>query len=163
MPGSDSDIRVVPSVLDRLTDESPRETAPETTRVQSVSRFREAVGRDLLNLLNSSNPFGDLSEGFVEARQSVLAYGLSTMGSTPLTDRERIRQDVRRALELFEPRLSDVVVELEDSRRDPLSLRLRVFGRLLIEPSPEPVSFDLVMPVETHRFKFVQDAAEEEG
>jgi type VI secretion system protein ImpF len=168
VPGrpSDSDIRVVPPVLDRLTDEAPGETADAlATRAESVRQFRRSVQRDLENLLNARNPFKDLSEGFAEVRRSVVAYGLNTIGFAPLADRERVRQDVKNTIATFEPRLTDVVVELEGDRGqdrnqyaqstsnlDP-SLRLRVYARLLIEPSPEQISFDVVMPVETSRFE----------
>lgn len=166
----EGEVWVVPSVLDRLLDEEPksaRDVPP--TRAESVRDFRRAVLRDLDNLLNSRNTFFDLSQDFVEAGQSALTYGLPDLSdlavwsyeegdnkvktSTPtsLRDLGRLRQAIETTIRRFEPRLTGVVatVTLARPTDSDQAVRVHVEARLTMDPAPEPVSFDIVMPRNT--------------
>ena len=142
MPKDDHDVRVTPSLLDRLLGTEP----------QKVEEAKASVRRDLESLLNSRNSFPDLPAAFEEAGQSVLTHGLPDFnGLNPShpTDQDRLRQLIEAVIRTFEPRLSGVTVMLMPSAGTERSLRLRLDARLLIDPAPEPVRFDLVMPVQT--------------
>jgi type VI secretion system protein ImpF len=154
---TDYDVRITPSVLDRLLDEDPR--APRDvvpTRAESVRALRRAVQRDLESLLNTRNPLYDLSADFVELSQSVAAYGLpdfSGLNVGSAADQQRLRHLVEAAIRAFEPRLSGVTAALLPTVQSERLLRLRIDARLLMEPAPEPVSFDVVMPYNTCKYE----------
>lgn len=162
----DHEIRVVPSVLDRLIDLEPsasRDVLP--TRAETVRQFRRSVQRDLDHLLNSRNTFTDLAADLAEARQSILTYGLpdlSTLAAPGEQGKNRLRQALEATIRAFEPRLTNVVASVLDSPADLIDardgrkaniapVRLRVDARLVIDPVPEPVGFDIVVPLQTAR------------
>ena len=157
MPLPDYDVRVIPSVLDRLLDEDPRNTRDVVrTRAESVRDLYRAVQRDLEDLLNTRNPLFDLPPEFAEVRQSAIAYGLpdfSAMNVSNPSDQTRLRQLMENALRYFEPRLSGATVALLPGREGERAVRLRVDARLEMDPAPEPVSFDIVMPLASRKYE----------
>jgi type VI secretion system protein ImpF len=158
--GADHEIRVVPSVLDRLIDLEPknqRDTLP--SRTDSVRELKAAVQRDLDSLLNSRNPFQDLSADFVEVGQSVLTYGLPDFGAFSLSsdrDQNRLRQAIEAAIRAFEPRLTGLNVMLVPA--SDRSIRLHVDARLVMDPAPEPIAFDIVMPLHSGKYEVKERA-----
>jgi type VI secretion system protein ImpF len=141
---------VLPSVLDRLTDEDPRTPAdPPMTRETSVRRFREAVMRDVEWLLNTRAPYEPIPAGLPGVRRSAYAYGLpdttGLAGGTP-EGRRQLLQWVQAAVAAFEPRLDAVQVELVggDDLRSP-QVRFTLSALLRMDPSPEQVAFDTVL------------------
>jgi type VI secretion system protein ImpF len=154
---SDYDVRVTPSLLDRLIDldyKSSRDAMP--SRAESVRELKRAVQRDLENLLNSRNPYSDLPAAFVEAGQSVVAYGLpdfSALNVSNPNDQHRLRQLIEAAIRAFEPRLVGVSTTLLPSSPVDRAMRLRIDARLLMEPAPEAVSFDVIMPLQTLKYE----------
>ena len=151
MKAADHEIRVVPSVFDRLIDLDPKNSHDVIpSRAESVRDLRRAVQRDLENLLNSRNTFSDLSLEFAEAGQSVLTYGLpdfSAMNIGSPRDQNRLRQVIEATIRVFEPRLTGVAATLQPPTTSERALRIHVDARLVMEPAPEPVSFDIVMPL----------------
>jgi len=150
---ADYDVRVTPSLLDRLIDldhKSPRDVP--TSRAESLRELKRAVQRDLESLLNSRNPYQDLAPAFTEAWQSVLTYGLPDFTAFNVSnpaDQNRLRQLVENAIRTFEPRLAGTTVVLLPAVETERSLRFRIDARLMIDPAPEPVSFDILMPFQT--------------
>jgi type VI secretion system protein ImpF len=155
--GPHYDIVVTPSVLDRLIDLDPksqRDSAP--TRTDSVRELRRSVARDLDDLLNSRNSFPDLPDEFTEARRSVLTFGLPDFGAMNVVspaDRARLRQVLETTICTFESRLTNVTVTLAESGVTERSLRLHVDAQLVMEPAPEPVRFDVVVPVDVRKYE----------
>jgi type VI secretion system protein ImpF len=149
------EIRVVPSVLDRLIDRepgSPRDITP--SRERSLRQYRHQVQRDLEHLLNARNAFSRVAPAFPEVGQSVIAYGLpdmSAMGVTTAVDQGRLRQAVEDAISTFEPRLTGVIVTLAPFETKDTTLRFHVEARLIVEPSPEAVAFDIDLPLQSGR------------
>jgi type VI secretion system protein ImpF len=152
----------MPSVLDRLIDLEPRshrDVLP--TRAESVRDLRRAVQRDLDNLLNSRNSFFDLSSDFAEAGQSVLTYGLPDFSALNLAsprDQNRLRQAIETTIRTFEPRLTGIVATITPQPAADRSLRLHIDARLIMDPSPTPVSFDIVMPLHTRKYEVKEGA-----
>lgn len=102
--------RLIPALLDRLTDDRPTETteAPEQ-RVVSKGRLRELVLRDLNWLFNAQSAFGsDELAGIPEhVQSSTLNYGMPPLSGRlvskiELPDLERV---LAKAIQRFEPRL----------------------------------------------------------
>jgi type VI secretion system protein ImpF len=158
----DHEIRAVPSVLDRLIDLEPKtQRDTPTTRTDSIRDLRRAVRRDLENLLNSRNTFTDLSPDFVEAGQSVLTYGLPDITAFAISgerDQNRLRQVIEVIIRTFEPRLKNINVTLTPPSSTDRSLRLHLDARLVVDPSPEPISLDIVMPVHTGKYEVKERA-----
>jgi type VI secretion system protein ImpF len=157
VPNADYEIRVVPSVLDRLIDLDPRSSRDESsTRAQSVRELRRVVERDLENLLNTRNSFADLAPGFTEIGQSILTFGLPDFSAAHLNsprDQARLRLVLEAVLKKFEPRLMSPVATTIPPTTADRSLRFHIDARLVMEPAPEQVSFDVVMPLHTGHYE----------
>lgn len=153
----DSDVNIVPSILDRLLDDEPEiSTEPATSRVKGFRSLERSVARDLEALLNSrQETVKELPSEFKEVNRSLLTYGLPDFTSFSLLtqdDRLRIRRSVEDAINTFEPRLLRVRVALEAPREHDRGLRFRIDAFLRVDPSPEPVTFDAVLQMNTQQY-----------
>ncbi len=150
MPRIDSQMPLLPSVLDRLIDEDPDVSSePAWRREQDLREFELTVLRDVESLLNSRQTRPDLSEAFQQASQSILKYGLPDFTSAMAGSRddyEQIRQAVELALEHFEPRLREVHVTVHDPENTgDRKLQLHIEAVLWVEPEPQPITFDTIV------------------
>lgn len=153
----DSDVNIVPSILDRLLDDEPEiSTEPASTRIKNLRSLERSVARDLEALLNSrQETLQELPSEFKEVSRSLLTYGLPDFTSFSLLtqeDRLRIRRSVEDAINRFEPRLLRVRVALESPREHDRGLRFRIDAFLRVDPSPEPVTFDAVLQMNTQQY-----------
>jgi type VI secretion system protein ImpF len=153
----DNEIRITPSVLDRLLDDRPQESreAP-ASRQTSLRLLKDAVRRDLEWLLNTRLAPGVAPEELPEVHRSLAAYGLpdfTTANVKSTEEQDLLRQTVENAVRLFEPRLEGVEVfvdRLEDTLR---AMRFRIEARLRVEPAPEPVVFDTMLQMGSGEFR----------
>jgi len=61
-------------------------------------------------------------------------------------DQAKLLKQLLNTVKTFEPRLGNVrIVPLETSEKGVQQFRLRIEAMLLMDPSPEPVSFDTVI------------------
>jgi type VI secretion system protein ImpF len=153
----DSDVNIVPSILDRLLDDEPEiSTEPAASRTKGLRGLERSVARDLEALLNSrQETLKELPSEFKEVSRSLLTYGLPDFTSLSLLaqdDRHRIRRAVEDAINTFEPRLLRVRVALEAPREHDRGLRFRIDAFLRVDPSPEPVTFDAVLQMNTQQY-----------
>jgi type VI secretion system protein ImpF len=142
---------VTQSVLDRLMDV---EDWP-ATRAQSLRYFREALKRDVEWLLNTRRPPIENIGKFERARATMVNYGLAditALGLSSASDQKRLRKALEQCLHEFEPRLTDVVVTLEDSQTADRRLRFHVQGLMRINPAPEEISFDTVLELSSGEY-----------
>jgi len=158
----DSDVNIVPSILDRLLDDEPEiSTEPASTRIKNLRSLERSVARDLEALLNSrQETLQELPSEFKEVSRSLLTYGLPDFTSFSLLtqeDRLRIRRSVEDAINRFEPRLLRVRVALEAPREHDRGLRFRIDAFLRVDPSPEPVTFDAVLQMNTQQYVIQQE------
>lgn len=155
----DNEVRITPSVLDRLLDDRPEEKREGPTSRQSNLRLlKQAVKRDLEWLLNTRVDAGSIPEDLPEVNRSLATYGLPDFSSWNVqggADQETLRHTIEECVAKFEPRLEGVVVTLESMSDVDRSLRFRIDGRLKIEPAPEPVSFDSVLQLGNRQFELV--------
>lgn len=140
---------VRPSLLDRLTDEQPREgTEAAMTRDESVRRFRASVLRDLEWLLNARRTPEPAPAALRQVRRSVYEYGLPDTLAIPIATREgrdRLVQWLEQTIATFEPRLTEMRVTLVDADQVKApQVRFTVSATLRMDPSPERVVFDTV-------------------
>src|SRR5262249_28032069 len=156
MPRSDNEVRITPSVLDRLIDSEPGlSSEPLASRYKSLSQLKQSVRRDLEWLLNTRQEITYIAPEMKELTSSVAAYGLkdfSTANVKSPIDQNRLRQAIEAAVRTFEPRLEHVSVQLEQMRDGERVLRFRISARLRVEPQPEPVTFDTMLQLGTGEY-----------
>jgi type VI secretion system protein ImpF len=143
---------VQPSILDRLTDESPQVPGdPPVTREASVRAFRASVQRDVGWLLNTRRSIVPLPPGCPELVRSVHEFGLPDTTSVPVGSkrgRENMIAMMQDAIERFEPRLASPRVRIiEVAQVHAPQVRFTVEATLRMDPSPEAVTFDAVLEV----------------
>jgi type VI secretion system protein ImpF len=154
---------IVFSVLNRLVTGPPRGTrlgapAGATGSGRSVvvskgefERYRAAVRNDLEWLLNTRRIADLLPEHLKEVERSIYCYGLPDLASLNLNpssrqaDRDRLAAIIGRVIEVFEPRILNVRVTVDDRSYSPYDLHFRVSGRLRMKPRPEPVCYDTAL------------------
>ncbi len=148
----------LPSVLDRLLDDDPGATAerPQTVR-QMGEALKNAVRRDLENLLNRRWRPLELPEGLDEVADSSFEYGVPDFGGVNLSSKQKRRRYLRGIEEIIrrhEPRFSDIkVVPVEESNSGQRKLHFRIEAILRTEPAPESVLYDSQCDVVTRSFR----------
>jgi type VI secretion system protein ImpF len=152
----DSEIRIIPSVLDRLIDEEPDQAleAPPS-RSKSIEDLKQSVKRDLEWLLNTRQNAAGVPSGMKELTHSLAAYGLPDFSAFSVkspSDHMRMQRILERAISSFEPRLEGVTVTLIPVRDIEQKLRFRIDARLRVEPAPEPVTFDTVLQAVSNQY-----------
>ncbi|WP_047239133.1 type VI secretion system baseplate subunit TssE, partial [Chromobacterium subtsugae] len=98
----------------------------------------------------------ELFEPFPRARDSLLSYGIPDLSGISLLnpdDRETLREQLRRSIELHEPRLSRVRVNLDAPRELERHLRFRVDAVLKVHPHRPPVTFDATLQLSSNVYK----------
>ena len=153
------EVAFLPSVLDRLLDESPNPISGRPrSRAQQLLELRSAVRRDLEALLNSHQPYLAPPAEMLELPKSLLEYGIPdflTMNAVAENTREQFRASVEEAIRRFEPRFKMVRVALmEDSAAD-RTLRFRIEALMYAEPAPERVSFDSLLDPSSQSFSVI--------
>ncbi len=138
MPVSNK-IALLPSVLDRLADVSSAGAGSDTW--YDVAALTQAVRRDLEDLLNTQQSIPDLGIEFPLLAESVVGFGVPDPSTFPLdtpSGRRRFAAALMQVIALFEPRLTDVRIELGDQSKEKMrELRFRVVARLAVEPAPQ--------------------------
>ena len=157
MTRTDSEIRVTPSVLDRLLDFEPKsqQEAPKS-RSRNLRELKQSVRRDLEWLLNSRCFPEDIDENLEEVFKSVLVYGLPDITGVSAKnhlEQKRLTRALETAIRTFESRLIDLKVTLEPVSSTDKALKFRIEARLDIEPTPEPIAFDTILQLGSGDFE----------
>lgn len=147
-----------PSFLDRLTDPA---LPPGRTRY-TARQLEQTVMRDLAELLNTKRPPDELFDGLGLVQESIANYGLRDMtmvAGYSAAQRDEYARHILHVIDVFEPRLTDVVVtardpgEVQDERPQAFSLAamyFRIRATLNVDPHPiEGVTFDTVFELTT--------------
>jgi type VI secretion system protein ImpF len=149
---------IVPSVLDRLLDDNPG-LSIEGPRGpgQLVRELKQAIRRDLENLLNTRRRCLGWPADLTELAQSLVNYGIPdlTAGATQVApDPDALLQSIAEAIERFEPRLREVRVEpLENKEPLDRTLRFRIQAVLYVDPLEEPIAFNSTVEPSTGAFQ----------
>ena len=138
------------SILDRLLDYDPRVAGEPVQSRISVRQIKDAVIRDLENLLNTRRQILLPPPEYNEVLNSLYMYGLQdfTMKNpaSPMV-KQKLRQVIERTISRFEPRLKNVAVQIEAPGTNARNLRFRITAILVIDPITEPVTFDTFFDV----------------
>lgn len=137
--------RLVPSLLDRLTDNDPQgKLESRENRVLSISQLRASVLRDLGWLFNAIrlDVDGNLDD-YPEIKCSVLNYGLPAMSGHFVsgTDLRDLERQLRLAIVNFEPRLiADTLTIKAESNTKGLNhhnlVSFKICAQLWAQPAP---------------------------
>ncbi|WP_374088120.1 type VI secretion system baseplate subunit TssE [Methylomicrobium lacus] len=147
--------RLQPSLLDRLTDDTPdKSIESREQRILSIRQLRQSVLRDLAWLLSASSldTMVDLAAyPFVE--HSVINYGtpLSSGTSVSSMDTVKIERKIKQAILDFEPRIlaHSLTVKLvsDEGKMNQQAVFFTIEGELWAQPLPTHLfirsSFDL--------------------
>jgi type VI secretion system protein ImpF len=149
---------LVPSVFNRLMDDEPDNSREiVASRRQVLRELKQSVGRDLENLLNTRQRWGEWPEPLAELEQSLVNYGIPDFTGVNMSvpsERERLRGIIQEVIEMFEPRFQQVRVNLlENTEAFDRTLRFRIDGLLNVDPAPEPVIFDSQLEPATATFE----------
>ncbi|MGI4757768.1 MAG: type VI secretion system baseplate subunit TssE [Janthinobacterium lividum] len=138
------DTLVTQSLLDRLTN---TEDEPQS-RASSLRTFRDSLKRDLEWLLNTRQPPIEGIEAYPRARASVIHYGLidtSSLGLASSNDHKKLQQAVSDCIIRYEPRLTNVRIVIAKNEEQRRRMRFHIEAQILLDPAPEPISFDTVL------------------
>ena len=149
MARSDNEVRITPSVFDRLLDFEPEMTSESPkSRLRSLRELKQSVRRDLEWLLNTRRSPEEVPEDLEEVNKSVAVYGLpdfTGISAKSEAEQKKLVHALETAIKIFEPRFIDVKVTLEPPNNVERVLHFRIEARLLVDPVPEPVVFDTVL------------------
>ena len=153
----DRRLQFTASLLDRLIDLEPRVAGePSQDRLQGIGRIKNAVIRDLENLLNTRKNMHPLPAACREVGHSLFAYGTGDFSSENPRNpavRQKLRLELEKTIKLFEPRLRNVNVRIETDGEGRHRLRFRISALLVIDPVSEPVSFDTYFDINRSEYR----------
>ena len=149
--------KLQPSLLDRLTDDTPSEVQESRDdRVLSIQRLRECVLRDLGWLLNTEcHESVSEIEDYPHVRSSVINFGIPTLSGLTASgmDLNRLEDQVRKAIIHFEPRIlkdSLTVKAINDSEvMSRKTLSFEIEGELWAQPVPLKMYLKTELDLET--------------
>jgi type VI secretion system protein ImpF len=158
MARAQTDLAITLSVLDRLIDQDPRNSAEApAARAQSVRELKNSLRRDLEWLLNTRRIAIEPPESLRELNRSLYMYGLpdfSAFNVSSARDQGRLIRILHGAVKLFEPRLANVrIVPGEISTVGTRKVRFRIEGLLMMDPAPEHISFDTVLQLNNGEYE----------
>jgi len=155
--------RLQPSLLDRLTDESPGEgMESREERILSLRQLRKSVIRDLEWLLNTGCFETSAQEllRFPQVRRSVLNYGIpditGVMASN--TDSKILERSLRQAIIDFEPRILPKTLKIEviigNEKMNANAIIFEIEGEIWAQPLPERLYLKTILDLELGSFQF---------
>ena len=152
--------RLQPALLDRLTDDDPKnQQESRDRRLLSMRQLRGAVLRDLSWLLNTPcRPQEDEIYEFPLVVKSVLNYGLPSMAglSASSVRSARLEVAIREAIESFEPRVVPGTLRVQigggrDEDEAHRALSFEISGEICPLPVPEALYVRTELDLETGR------------
>ncbi len=148
--------RLLPFLLDRLTDDDPA-TRLESREKRSISmrQFQKALLRDLTWLLNTpSKTQHEHLEEFPEVARSVLNFGMPDFAGLTHSDitAPQVEKAIRQAVTLFEPRIvkdSLVIRAVVNRQLAGNLLAVEIRGQVWAQPVPEQFFVKTEVDLET--------------
>ena len=154
--------RLLPCLLDRLTDDEPRQGREgRARRVVSLRQYVDAVRRDLRWLLNSSCHSNDESiYNYPEVASSVLNYGIPDLCGMTATgiDTDQLYEALRQAILTFEPRIQreglsvQVIANVDEMSANAIGFEIE--SEVWAQPAPEFFYVKTEVDLESGQWEF---------
>ncbi len=151
------------SLVDRLSleDSNTPEGAPDrhfenAHYRDAVRQYKESLKRDLEWLFNTRQTFDHRIERYPQIERSVYAYGLPDITSVNIGsvhDQRKLTEIMKRSLQRFEGRLTDVSIDFQPIAGGSRSLQFTISGVLLMDPAPEEVRIDTILDSTSARYE----------
>lgn len=155
-----SPYKLMPSLLDRLLDDSPQASVePASQRLSSLADYKASIVRDLETLVNTRQSLvaGELRNHRFKALQgSILGYGMpdfTSKGVLNPEDRSQIQHQLETAIATGDRRFRSVKVQLLAQPIGQRVLTFRVDAVLRLHDVSQQVSFDAVLQINTQEYK----------
>lgn len=142
------------SILDRLNDDD--DLGILGGRTSDIIHVRQAVLRDVENLLNTRRNIIKPSRSFGYLNDSLYVYGLDDFVSkNPKSPEVRkvLKNSIEKTIARFEPRLIHTEVEFNPEEGNEQNLCFTVRATLYADPVLEPISFDTWFSVNRGEYK----------
>ena len=142
------------SILDRLNDED--DVGILGGRTSDINFVRQAVLRDVENLMNTRRNIIVPSESFGYLNDSLYVYGLDDFVSkNPKSPevRKALKSSIEKTIARFEPRLIHTEVGFNPDEGNEQNLCFTVKATLYADPVHEPISFDTWFSVNRGEYK----------
>jgi len=142
-----TDQPVLPSLLDRLIDDDPKQTSEVVKPFGIVLKeIRANIRRDLENLLNTRIYRQQSIDNYSELEKSVINYGLPDFSRLQFGSEEHCQEFkwlIQTTITRYEPRFQRVQVDINSIGEDyERTLYLKISAVLMVEPDPVPLIFD---------------------
>jgi type VI secretion system protein ImpF len=155
MPDATPFERLQPCLLDRLTDDDPKnQQESRSQRMISIQRYKAGVLRDLQWLFNASAHLPDEGGGrwrledFPEAHRSVINFGTRQISGLLAPHMREIERNLADALRLFEPRILPQTLSVKATMTRNV-IGIEVHGELWANPMPEQLHVKTSIDLET--------------
>jgi type VI secretion system protein ImpF len=155
MPDATPFERLQPCLLDRLTDDDPKnQQESRAQRMISIQRYKAGVLRDLQWLFNASAHLPDEGGGrwrledFPEAHQSVINFGTRQISGLLAPHMREIERNLTDALRLFEPRILPQTLTVKATMTRNV-IGIEIHGELWANPMPEQLHVKTSIDLET--------------
>jgi type VI secretion system protein ImpF len=133
-------------LFDRLVDSAPEvQKEPTSLRVEGREALFASIARDLQRLLNTRRASNVPLD---PAKATVLDYGIphfSHLSASSVTDRRSLAEILRVAINVFEPRLQNISIQLEDPSDSTHQLIGHISCTARLGTLLEPVTFPLLL------------------
>ena len=147
MPSFKPEDNVRAALFDRLIDLEPEIPGePRPLRTMNASERYMSVMQELNRLLNSRCPL--TVDQLKDRERTTIDYGVpdfSAFNPQSLDDQNLLAKNVKDTISVYEHRLQNVRVKIEEFVDDKKALYVNVEGTLAFETVREPVSFPLVI------------------
>jgi type VI secretion system protein ImpF len=147
------------SILDRLMDQDPAVTHEPVQEGFSVGQIKDAVARDLENLLNTRRNIITPPASCREVGNSLFVYGLPDFTSrnpAHIAVRSQLRLEIEKTITRFEPRLKNVTVHIDSPGATGRNLHFRITGVLVVDPITEQVVFDTSFDLNRSKYSILK-------
>lgn len=156
--------RLLPSLLDRLTDDAPEsKTESRDFKVLSLRQLRQNVLRDLSWLMNATaletvSEIGDRPL----LRDSVLNYGMPSLSGVCASgiNLRSLQQKIREAIIAFEPRILPDSLSVQGITKDGVAahnvLSFRIQAQLWAQPAPIELLMQTDIDLESGQTRMVE-------
>src|SRR4030095_6123109 len=155
MPDATPFERLQPCLLDRLTDDDPKnQQESRSQRMISIQRYKAGVLRDLQWLFNASAHLPDEGGGrwrledFPQAHRSFINFGTRQISGLLAPHMREIERNLADALRLFEPRILPQTLSVKATMTRNV-IGIEVHGELWANPMPEQLHVKTSIDLET--------------